>query len=396
MLFNKLFGKKQPKVNNNFLWVIPRPSQVLTDAQQDINDTSTELTTEAVAQLLLQCGVCATPVSHSVGASVINYNFKLTNLKDYNKAKKAPEAMTARLQRKVSFDPNAVTGADFAIAIERKSRSTVYFSNTFKRSTIAKQNAHPTAFILGTDTQGKVLETELGDSMPHMLVAGQAGGGKSVLLHSIICSILTKASPACTRFIFIDPKMVELSQYAGIPHIYSDSTIAPQVITDVRTAVNTLAHVCDIMDWRYQQMSVNPNIKFSELVVVVDELADLMMMSKKQVEDSIVRICQKGRAAKIRILIATQSPRASVITGLIRANIPGKIALRCATAIDSRICIEKNGAEMLNGRGDALLLHPSNNGALIRFQAAYISPSEIQNICNWWRDVSRCKEYQSA
>jgi len=310
------------------------------------------------------------------------YHFRLDNISQLSKAKKAAEPVGAELGRKVLYSSEAVPGAHFALAVERSERAVLHFKRALLTNPFA-QSRNPTSCIFGSDTRNKVLNVNIGD-LPHLLIAGATGSGKSVLLHTIVCSMLFKCTPSCTQFIMIDPKMTELSMYNGIPHLRQP------VITDAQMAIYTLAEVCSEMDWRYSQMAMSPGVTFPKLVIVVDELADLMALSKATVEGSIVRIAQKARAAGIHMIIATQSPRASVLTGLIRSNIPARIGLRTATGIDSRICIERNGCEKLSGKGDGLFIDPSKSGEQTRFQAAYIGPRDINQVAGYWRSPD-CK-----
>jgi len=383
-----MFWRKK-KVNNNFLWVIPRVSQVLADAPQNTSSASGETSPEVITSLLAQCGISAICVDATAGNSVVTYSFNLKNLKDFSKVKKASEAISARLGKSVIFEKSILPGADFSLAVERSERTTLHFKNAMLSKHAYSNKRTPTACILGADTQGNTLAVDIA-KLPHLLIAGATGSGKSVQLHSIISSILLNAAPSEVKFLMVDVKMIELPRYNGIAHMMQP------VITDAAQAVDMLARVCLLMDERYAKMAQNPSVKFPHIIVIVDELSDLMMLSKKSVEDSIVRLSQKARAANINLILATQSPRASVLTGLIRSNIPARIGLATSTAIDSRICIERNGCESLLGKGDGFFIDPAKGGSLQRFQAAYISDSQVDSICSWWRDESRCKEYQTV
>jgi S-DNA-T family DNA segregation ATPase FtsK/SpoIIIE len=219
--------------------------------------------------------------------------------------------------------------------------------------------------------------------MPHMLIAGATGSGKSVALNTILCGMLYCATPTMTQFVMIDPKQVELSAYAGLPHL------AAPIITSADEAVNTLQSINAAMDQRYKVMArqrtkSGTEAGFPRMVIVIDELADLMLTSKKAVEESIIRIAQLGRAAGMHLLVATQKPVVSVITGLIQGNIPCKLALQTASTSDSVRILGHKGAETLLGRGDALLKLPDRVQE-IRLQCAYTAPEDIDAIVNYWK-----------
>ncbi|WP_051418419.1 DNA translocase FtsK [Mesoplasma seiffertii] len=241
-------------------------------------------------------------------------------------------------------------------------------------------------FVLGKNVLGEPLTAEL-NKMPHLLVAGSTGSGKSVMINTLICSILLRAKPNEVKFLMIDPKKVELSVYTKIPHM-----LAP-VISDMKQAANALKMIVLEMERRYELFmeegvrnieSYNKRItgrkKLPFLVVIIDELADLMMTgSRKEVEESIMRITQMARAAGIHLIVATQRPSVDVITGTIKTNIPTRIAFAVTTGTDSRTILDSIGAEKLLGRGDMLFMPPGSS-ELIRAQGAYMSDEEIDDI----------------
>jgi S-DNA-T family DNA segregation ATPase FtsK/SpoIIIE len=233
---------------------------------------------------------------------------------------------------------------------------------------------------LGVNTQNSPVWIDL-YSAPHLLIAGETGAGKSVLVNSIICSVLLKNSPETARFVMIDPKQVEFTAYKNLPHL-----LRP-IITSPRAAVAALESLCDTMEERYTRAAAR-GLKYSPetpIICIIDELADLMITSRAAVEKYIVRIAQKGRAARIHLIIATQSPRASVITGLIKANMPTKIALTCSNIRESMVILDHGGAEKLTGRGDCILKTPLTPDE-IRIQAAYTPEKDIENIVAYWKN----------
>lgn len=245
---------------------------------------------------------------------------------------------------------------------------------------------------LGKDIYGNAMFCEI-DKTPHLLIAGSTGSGKSVCVNSIIVSILTKASPNEVKLVMIDPKKVELTPYNGIPHL-----LAP-VVTEAKKASIVLQKMVKEMERRYELFSetntrnisgYNAKIKDEELklpyiVVIVDELADLMMVASKEVETSIARLAQMARAAGIHLIIATQRPSTDVITGLIKANIPSRIAFAVSSGIDSRTILDQTGAEQLLGKGDMLLSQQSTIG-LERIQGAFLSDEEIIKVVDFIKD----------
>jgi len=257
-----------------------------------------------------------------------------------------------------------------------------------------RNSKSPLTSVLGLDIEGKPIVTDL-KKMPHGLIAGATGSGKSVCINSILVSLLYKADPTDVKLILIDPKMVELAPYNNIPHLVSP------VITDVKAATAALKWAVEEMERRYQLFahtgvreigrynelvmeSKKYNQKLPYIVVVIDELADLMMVAASDVEDAICRIAQKARACGIHLIIATQRPSVDVITGLIKANVPTRIAFSVSSQIDSRTIIDISGAEKLLGRGDMLFLENGSNKA-VRLQGTYVTDEEIEAI------VTHCK-----
>lgn len=256
---------------------------------------------------------------------------------------------------------------------------------------------------LGRDIEGNVRSFDL-TRMPHLLVAGSTGSGKSVAINGIITSILMKAKPSQVKFMMVDPKMVELSVYNDIPHLLTP------VVTNPKKAARALQKVVEEMERRYELFSILgvrnlagyqekmlESQKSDEIlenlpliVVIVDELADLMMVASKEVEDAIIRLGQKARAAGIHMILATQRPSTDVISGLIKANVPSRMAFAVSSGIDSRTILDMNGAEKLLGRGD-MLFKPIDKNHPIRIQGAFLSDAEVENIVTFIKNQSEAE-----
>jgi S-DNA-T family DNA segregation ATPase FtsK/SpoIIIE len=257
------------------------------------------------------------------------------------------------------------------------------------------EHPSPLAFVLGKTVSGEPCIVDLA-AMPHMLIAGSTGSGKSVAVHALICSILYRMPPDLVKFVMIDPKRLELPSYSGIPHLY-DPRVGPleaTVITNSKQASKALARMVKVMEYRYDLFS-KANVRNIDsytkkqkaaglppeyyLVVIIDELADLMITSPKEVEDSVQRLAQMARAVGIHLVLATQRPSVDVITGVIKANLPARIALRVASSIDSRVIVDTTGADCLLGKGDMLYLPPASPEPF-RVQGAYVSEKEVESL----------------
>ena len=245
---------------------------------------------------------------------------------------------------------------------------------------------------LGKDIAGRAIGADLA-KMPHLLVAGTTGAGKSACVNAMLSSILLRATPHEVRLVLVDPKQVELNHYDSIPHLLTP------VITSPRMAANALQNLVKEMEQRYSIMSLARTRSLPELnrarekrgepdlpyiLCVIDELADLMMVAPADVEDSIIRLAQKARAVGIHLVLATQSPRVDVITGMIKANVPSRIAFAVSSQTDSRVILDAGGAESLLGQGD-MLFSPVGSSRLQRIQGAYIDEAQILELTDGWR-----------
>jgi DNA segregation ATPase FtsK/SpoIIIE, S-DNA-T family len=274
------------------------------------------------------------------------------------------------------------------IEVPNRDRRIVHLGDVFRQR---PEGHSPLTVWLGKDVSGKAIGADLA-KMPHILVAGTTGAGKSGCINAMLSSILLNATPDEARLVLVDPKQVELNHYEDVPHLLTP------VITSPRQAANALQNLVREMEWRYGIMAMKRTRSLQELnrvredegdkalpyiLCVIDELADLMMVAPGDVEDSIIRIAQKARAVGIHLVLATQSPRVDVITGMIKANVPSRIAFAVSSQTDSRVILDQNGAESLLGMGD-MLFSPVGSSKLQRIQGAYIDEGQIQQITEFW------------
>jgi S-DNA-T family DNA segregation ATPase FtsK/SpoIIIE len=275
------------------------------------------------------------------------------------------------------------------VEVPNRVRTMVHLGDVFQD---APKGWSPLSVWLGKDIAGKAIGTDLA-KQPHILIAGTTGSGKSGCVNAMLSSILLHASPNDVRLVLVDPKRVELNHYEGIPHLLTP------VVTSPRLAANVLANLIKEMEERYGVMSRAKTRSLVELnklrvrqgeaplpyiLCVIDELADLMMVAPADVEDSIIRLAQKSRAVGIHLVLATQRPSADVITGMIKANVPARIAFAVSSQTDSRVILDQNGAESLLGQGD-MLFRPAGESRTARIQGAFIAEEEIERVTEHWR-----------
>lgn len=350
---------------------------------------------ERLTAVLNEFGVHASINNISIGPSITKYELKLETGTRVNKIMSLQDDIKLALAAKDIRIEAPIPGKPaVGVEIPNLVSSMVSFKEVFKNIP-DKYKDNKLVVPLGKDVNGQVIYAEL-NKMPHLLIAGATGSGKSVCVNTIISSILMRAKPDEVKLILVDPKKVELSNYNGVPHL-----LAP-VVTDPKKAAATLRETVSEMERRYD-LFAEANVRKIEtynqyvekknqendaehqleklpyIVVILDEVADLMMVASKDVEDCIMRIAQLARAAGIHLIVATQRPSTDIITGVIKANIPSRIAFAVSSSIDSRTILDCTGAEKLLGKGDMLFL-PMGSNSPIRVQGAYVDDSEVEAI----------------
>ena len=368
------------------------------------------VTAQRLQETLLTFGVKVTITDISCGPTVTRYELqpeqgvkvsKIVSLSDDIKLNLA----AADIRIEAPIPGKAAIG----IEVPNKEAGSVYFRELVESKEF-KESQSAISFGVGKDIAGKTIIADIA-KMPHMLIAGATGSGKSVCINTIIMSILYKAKPEDVRLIMVDPKVVELSVYNGIPHL-----LLP-VVTDPKKAAGALNWAVNEMTDRYKKFAAmqvrnikgyndvvvkknkegidTPMEKLPQIVIIIDELADLMMVAPGEVEDAICRLAQLARAAGIHMVIATQRPSVNVVTGLIKANIPSKIAFAVSSGIDSRVIIDMNGAEKLLGKGD-MLYFPSNLPKPLRVQGAFVSDEEVENVVSFLKENAEEVSYDES
>jgi S-DNA-T family DNA segregation ATPase FtsK/SpoIIIE len=377
----------------DFVWDVPDPVKLLTRStgEQARPDTAgQERIATSLVEALGHFGVQAKVIGTVAGPHITRYELRL-----------APGTKVAKVAQLKDDLAYALAATDIrilapipgkqAVGVEvpNAHRRIVRLGDVFQEP---PKDWSPLTVWLGKDVAGKAIGADL-SKMPHLLVAGTTGAGKSGAINAMLCSVLLRATPHEVRLVLVDPKQVELNHYESIPHLLTP------VITSPRMAANALQNLVKEMEQRYGIMSLARTRGLIELnaarakrgeaplpyiLCVIDELADLMMVAPADVEDSIIRLAQKARAVGIHLVLATQSPRVDVITGMIKANVPSRIAFAVSSQTDSRVILDQNGAESLLGAGD-LLFSPVGTSRLQRIQGAYIDESQIARLTDLWR-----------
>jgi len=376
----------------DFVWKVPEP-RFLTRSSADANKPDTVGQEKVAAQLveaLGHFGIQAKVIGLVAGPHITRYELRL-----------APGIKVGKVAQLKDDLAYALAASDIRILapIPGKQAVGVEVPNARRRMVhlgdvlqAAPEDWSPLTVWLGKDVAGRAIGADLA-RMPHLLVAGTTGAGKSGCVNAMLASILLRATPHEVRLVLVDPKQVELNHYDSIPHLLTP------VITSPRKAATALQNLVREMEQRYAYMALARTRNLIEMnkvrerrgepalpyvLCVIDELADLMMVAPADVEDSIIRLAQKARAVGIHLVLATQSPRVDVITGMIKANVPSRIAFAVSSQTDSRVILDQNGAETLLGQGD-MLFAPVGSSRLQRIQGAYVDEAQIAALCEQWR-----------
>ena len=359
-------------------------SKAMKGGKKILADTATKL-----QKTLYSFGVSAKVENVSVGPAITRYELKPAEGVRVSKIAKLSDDIALNLAAESIRIEAPIPGKQaVGIEIPNKEKEIVHLRDIIE-STEFQTAESKVSMALGKDISGEPVVADIG-KMPHVLIAGSTGSGKSVCVNTLITSIIYKAKPSEVKLVMIDPKVVELSVYNGIPHL-----LIP-VVTDSKKAAGALAWAVQEMENRYQ-LFANKGVrdlkgynavageemgKLPQIVIIIDELADLMMVAAKDVEDSICRLAQKARAAGMHLVIATQRPSVDVITGIIKANIPSRIAFAVSSQIDSRTILDMVGAEKLLGKGD-MLFYPIGNSKPVRVQGAFVSDKEVEKVVDF-------------
>ena len=370
------------------------PIQLLSEPEKKVNKNGKKAVADTATRLqktLYSFGVSAKVENVSVGPAITRYELKPAEGVRVNKIANLADDIALNLAAESIRIEAPIPGKQaVGIEIPNKDNEMVHLREILEDGSFINHKSK-LAFALGKDVAGEAVVTDI-SKMPHVLIAGATGSGKSVCINTLISSIIYKAKPSEAKLLMVDPKIVELSVYNGIPHL-----LIP-VVTDPKKAAGALAWAVQEMENRYQLFATkgvrdikgyNEMIRKEEenailphIVVIIDELADLMMVSPKDVEDSICRLAQKARAAGMHLVIATQRPSVDVITGIIKANIPSRISFAVSSQVDSRTILDMAGAEKLLGKGD-MLFYPSGASKPTRVQGAFVSDQEVEKIVDF-------------
>ncbi|HEX6024472.1 MAG TPA: DNA translocase FtsK 4TM domain-containing protein [Solirubrobacter sp.] len=387
-------GRYRPEVTDSpdFVWQLPDPA-ILTRSTEDASRPDTAGQEKVAAQLLEALGhfnIEARVVGMVAGPHITRYELRLAPGIKVGKVAQLKDDLAYALAASEIRILAPIPGKQaVGIEVPNARRRIVHLGDVFQQP---PPDWSPLTVWLGKDVAGRAIGADLA-KMPHLLVAGTTGAGKSGAVNAMLSSILLRATPHEVRMVLVDPKQVELTHYDSIPHLLTP------VITSPRQAATALQNLVREMEQRYSYMALARTRTLTDLnkvragrgepplpyiLCVIDELADLMMVAPADVEDSIIRIAQKARAVGIHLVLATQSPRVDVITGMIKANVPSRIAFAVSSQTDSRVILDQNGAESLLGMGD-MLFSPVGSSRLQRIQGAFIDEAQIEALTDAWR-----------
>ena len=380
------------------------PSTLLTKGEEPLAIRE-DLLREEARKLVEKCAefrVNGQVVQINPGPMVTTYEFKPDASVKYSRVAGLGDDLCLAMRAESILIERMAGTSHIGVQVPNHDRETIHLRDVIESETFAKAKSRLT-LAMGKDINGRIVTADLA-GMPHVLIAGSTGSGKSVAINAMIMSLLYRTTPAQVRLILVDPKRVELGMYEGIPHLFTP------IITEAKLAANALRNAVREMERRLKLLASRSvrnidqyNAKLADsgmeslftetgeaevplpfIVIIIDELADLMMLDRANVEESITRLAQMARAVGIHLVLATQRPSVDVITGLIKANVPTRISFRLASKVDSRTIIDDNGAESLLGRGD-MLFRPPGTSRLMRLHAPYVSETETAAVVDFWK-----------
>ncbi len=400
-----------PKIAGGFK--LP-PSSLLhrTEDRQSVNEEELTVLAKVLTEKCAEFDVNGTITQINPGPVVTTYEFKPEAGVKYSRVTSLAEDLCLAMRAESILIERMSGKSTVGIQVPNQERETIWLREMVESNEFLGTKSKLT-LAMGKDINGRIITADLA-SMPHMLIAGSTGSGKSVAINAMIMSILYKATPDQVRLILVDPKRLELGVYEGVPHLYVP------IITEPKLAANALRNAVREMERRLKVLAEKgvrnidqynklfdengtPSLFESEsahehkplpfIVIIIDELADLMMLDQSNVEESITRLAQMARAVGIHLILATQRPSVDVITGLIKANFPSRISFRVATKIDSRTILDANGAESLLGKGDMLYL-PSGSARVQRVHAPFVTEKETHAVVEFWRQQAQAQYEQ--
>jgi S-DNA-T family DNA segregation ATPase FtsK/SpoIIIE len=390
------------------------PSSLLhrSEGQQAVNEEELKVLATVLTSKCAEFDVTGTITQINPGPVVTTYEFKPEAGVKYSRVTGLADDLCLAMRAESILIERMAGKSTVGIQVPNHQRETIWLREVVESQEFIGTKSKLT-LAMGKDINGRIITADLG-SMPHLLIAGSTGAGKSVAINAMIMSILYKATPEQVRLILVDPKRLELGVYEGVPHLYVPIITEPKLASNaLRNAVREMERRLKVLAEKGVRNLEQYNKLFDEngtlslfedqketehkplpsIVIIIDELADLMMLDQSNVEESITRLAQMARAVGIHLVLATQRPSVDVITGLIKANFPSRISFRVATKIDSRTILDCNGAECLLGKGDMLYL-PSGSARVIRLHAPFVTEKETHAVVEFWRSQAQAQYEQ--
>jgi S-DNA-T family DNA segregation ATPase FtsK/SpoIIIE len=390
------------------------PSSLLhrSEGQQAVNEEELKVLATVLTSKCAEFDVTGTITQINPGPVVTTYEFKPEAGVKYSRVTGLADDLCLAMRAESILIERMAGKSTVGIQVPNHQRETIWLREVVESQEFIGTKSKLT-LAMGKDINGRIITADLG-SMPHLLIAGSTGAGKSVAINAMIMSILYKATPEQVRLILVDPKRLELGVYEGVPHLYVPIITEPKLASNaLRNAVREMERRLKVLAEKGVRNLEQYNRLFDEngtlslfedqketehkplpsIVIIIDELADLMMLDQSNVEESITRLAQMARAVGIHLVLATQRPSVDVITGLIKANFPSRISFRVATKIDSRTILDCNGAECLLGKGDMLYL-PSGSARVIRLHAPFVTEKETHAVVEFWRSQAQAQYEQ--